>query len=642
MATVAKETNSGRYINEKKDDSVQLENTSAVTHIKPSKGGKISKAHLSNSEPTVYTPDNTNIQSRSAAELKKELERKVSAVSQNNTESKTKKNEKSDTVFETTPDKVDSKKYFTYNKAKIENKHLKRVYKIEKKYKITAENTDDFSLARKIRILNQTVIVPIKKGNAAGITAIPTKLYLKKLLEKSSFGRAAIRSKEVNDRVLSAAENTADTSQAMTATTEKAAKVALDESFETVNRYIKREIQHNKYIKDTNRKAEIAENKINKENKYLKSSLDKLSEKERAVNAGETSAKLQKKIENFNEKGNSKKKQQKIDNKNKNLEKKITKQRSASQVIKEGVKKKSKAKILSMIAASGMSSIIPILLLVVIMAIIICFVTYPFFYLSVEEEVIDEDGNTVTENKIEDSEIPLTVAHYHGIMNGVVDKINAEIDAIFAGGDEYNNTGVINPAKKAQYDKDYQNYLDNLLYDDTISEPEKDYWYTEDELSNMGMERGPIFEGYRWSPDTDAKKVPYGKLYDEMLCTIAAYNSKLMNQAGNTDIIFMNDETVEAAYVGANFWELSNWKESVGCKSGGNCCSKKVPVTVYNDKGEAVGIKYESQTYCPGHFVIMIKLKLNFDLDEVWDTYGFDDQDKKNYDEIYKQLLKDK
>ena len=125
-------------------------------------------------------------------------------------------------------------------------------------------------------------------------------------------------------------------------------------------------------------------------------------------------------------------------------------------------------------------------------------------------------------------------------------------------------------------------------------------------------------------------------------CTIAAYNAKIMSKAGNNDIIFMDDQTVESAYSDANFWELSNWKAGTTCPNGGNCCTKKVPVTVYNDKGEAVGIKYESQTYCPGHFVIMMKLKLNFDLDEVWDTYGFDDQDKKNYDEIYKQLQKDK
>ena len=292
-----------------------------------------------------------------------------------------------------------------------------------------------------------------------------------------------------------------------------------------------------------------------------------------------------------------------------------------------------------MVAASGISSVIPIVLIVLIIAIVASFVFYPFFYITTE--TTDDDGNVVS-REIEDSDIADTIRHYYAVMNSVVDKINADIESIFEGGDEYNNTGVVNPQKKAQYDKDYQNYLDNLLYDDTISEPEKDYWYTEDELSNMGMERGPIFEGYRWSPDTDAKKVPYGRLYDEMLCTIAAYNAKIMSKAGNNDIIFMDDQTVESAYSDANFWELSNWKAGATCPNGGNCCTKKVPVTVYNDKGEAVGIKYESQTYCPGHFVIMIKLKLNFDLDEVWDTYGFDDQDKKNYDEIYKQLQKDK
>lgn len=245
-------------------------------------------------------------------------------------------------------------------------------------------------------------------------------------------------------------------------------------------------------------------------------------------------------------------------------------------------------------------------------------------------------------SKIEDSEIPNTIHHYHEVMNGVVSEINEGIDAIFASSEEYRNTGVMDPVKKAKYDADYKYWSDNVLSDSTLQEPKKDYWYTEDELCEMGVERGPIFEGFRWSPDTDATKVPYGKLYDEMLCTIATYNAKIMNQAGNNDIIFMDDQSVEYAYAGANFWELSNWEESVGCSSGGACCTKKVAVTVCDDEGNAVGTKYETQTYCPGHYVIMVELKLNFDLDEVWESYEFDDNDKKTYEEIHKQLMKDK
>lgn len=656
MASISKETD-GKYISGRNDSDIQPENSSAAAHIrKPistkGKDGKTSSAHFSNSEPPVYTDNTTNVQYAKAAELKKNLEREVT-LGQSDNKSETKrdaeilsKNKKTD-ENPVDENKRKANKYFSYEKAKNENKYRKRVYKIEKRYKILYSQEPSlknrFTLLRKLSILNQNIISPIKKETPIGIVTAPTAIFIKRKLEKYRLGRMATRTQEAGKRIISAADNTADTSQALSSITQKAATEVVKGTVGTVNRYLdtkkQKKRQENKYLKEAARE-EAAQYITNM--RYI-NKRDAIIANENDFNSGKASDKLAKKIENFNKKDNQKQKAQKLEEKNKKLEKKILKkQRPYNDTLKKNIKKKSKAKLLGLLASGGMASIVPIVLIVLIIAIVASYVFYPFFYLSVEEEVIDEDGNTVTENKIEDSEIPLTVAHYHGIMNGVVDKINAEIDAIFAGGDEYNNTGVINPAKKAQYDKDYQNYLDNLLYDDTISEPEKDYWYTEDELSNMGMERGPIFEGYRWSPDTDAKKVPYGKLYDEMLCTIAAYNSKLMNQAGNTDIIFMNDETVEAAYVGANFWELSNWKESVGCKSGGNCCSKKVPVTVYNDKGEAVGIKYENQTYCPGHFVIMIKLKLNFDLDEVWDTYGFDDQDKKNYDEIYKQLLKDK
>lgn len=660
MASISKETD-GKYISGRNDSDIQPENSSAAAHIrKPistkGKDGKTSSAHFSNSEPPVYTDNTTNVQYAKAAELKKNLEREVTlgqsdnkTTISNDAETLFQKKGKTDNPFNENKndERKATNKYFSYEKAKNENQYRKRVYKIEKKYKILYSQEPSvknrFTLLRKLSILNQNIISPIKKGDPIGVVTAPTAIFIKRKLEKYRLGRMATRTQEAGKRIISAADNTADTSQTLSSVTQKAATEVVKGTVGTVNRYLdikkQKKRQENKYLKEAARE-EAAQYITNM--RYI-NKRDAIIANENDFNSGKASDKLAKKIENFNKKDNQKQKAQKLEEKNKKLEKKILKkQRPYNDTLKKNIKKKSKAKLLGLLASGGMASIVPIVLIVLIIAIVASYVFYPFFYLSVEEEVIDEDGNTVTENKIEDSEIPLTVAHYHGIMNGVVDEINAEIDAIFAGGDEYNNTGVINPAKKAQYDMDYQYWSDNILYDSSLPEPKKDYWYSEEELCGMGTERGPIFEGFRWSPESTGHKVPYGQLYDEMLCTIAAYNSKLMNQAGNTDIIFMNDETVEAAYVGANFWELSNWKESTGCNSGGNCCSKKVPVTVYNDKGEAVGIKYESQTYCPGHFVIMIKLKLNFDLDEVWDTYGFDDQDKKNYDEIYKQLLKDK
>lgn len=653
MASISKETD-GKYISGRNDSDIQPENSSAAAHIrKPistkGKDGKTSSAHFSNSEPPVYTDNTTNVQYAKAAELKKNLEREVT-LGQSDNKSETKrdaeilsKNKKTD-ENPVDENKRKANKYFSYEKAKNENKYRKRVYKIEKKYKILYSQEPSvknrFTLLRKLSILNQNIISPIKKESPIGIVTAPTAIFIKRKLEKYRLGRMATRTQEAGKRIISAADNTADTSQALSSITQKAATEVVKGTVGTVNRYLdtkkQKKRQENKYLKEAARE-EAAQYITNM--RYI-NKRDAIIANENDFNSGKASDKLAKKIENFNKKNNQKQKAQKLEEKNKKLEKKILKkQRPYNDTLKKNIKKKSKAKLLGMVAASGISSVIPIVLIVLIIAIVASFVFYPFFYITTE--TTDDDGNVVS-REIEDSDIADTIRHYYAVMNSVVDKINADIESIFEGGDEYNNTGVVNPQKKAQYDKDYQNYLDNLLYDDTISEPEKDYWYTEDELSNMGMERGPIFEGYRWSPDTDAKKVPYGRLYDEMLCTIAAYNAKIMSKAGNNDIIFMDDQTVESAYSDANFWELSNWKAGTTCPNGGNCCTKKVPVTVYNDKGEAVGIKYESQTYCPGHFVIMIKLKLNFDLDEVWDTYGFDDQDKKNYDEIYKQLQKDK
>ena len=612
MASISKETD-GKYISGRNDSDIQPENSSAAAHIrKPiftkGKDGKTSSAHFSNSEPPVYTDNTTNVQYAKAAELKKNLEREVTlgqsdnkTTISNDAETLFQKKEKTDKPFNENKndERKAANKYFSYEKAKNENQYRKRVYKIEKKYKILYSQEPSvknrFTLLRKLSILNQNIISPIKKGDPIGVVTAPTAIFIKRKLEKYRLGRMATRTQEAGKRIISAADNTADTSQTLSSVTQKAATEVVKGTVGTVNRYLdikkQKKRQENKYLKEAARE-EAAQYITNM--RYI-NKRDAIIANENDFNSGKASDKLAKKIENFNKKNNQKQKAQKLEEKNKKLEQKILKKhRPYNSTLKKNIKKSSAAKLLGMMAAGSMASVIPIILIVLMIAIVAAFVFYPFFYLSVTEETTDDEGNVIkTEDKIEDSEIPLTVAHYHGIMNGVVDKINAEIDAIFAGGYEYNNTDA-------------------------------------------------IFEGFRWSPESTGHKVPYGELYDEMLCTIAAYNSKLMNQAGNTDIIFMNDETVEAAYVGANFWELSNWEESVECKSGGNCCSEEVAVLVYDEKGKVVGKRYVTQYYCPGHFVIMVELKYDFNLDEVWESYGFDDEDKKTYKEILKQLKKDK
>lgn len=654
MTNITKE-NDNKYISGRNDSDIQPENSSAARR-KPistkSKDGKTSSAHCLKSEPTVCADKITNIQLANAAELKKNLEREVTlgqsdnkAESKKDAESLFKNKESAENPVD--ENKRKASKYFSYEKAKNENKYRKRVYKIEKKYKILYSQEPSvknrFTLLRKLSILNQNIISPIKKGDPIGVVTAPTAVFIKRLLEKYRLGRIATRTQEAGKRIISAADNTADTSQALSAVTQKAAAEVVTDTVGTVNRYLdikkQKKRQENKYLKEA-AKEEIAQYVIN--TRYI-NKRDAIIANKDEFNSGKASDKLIKKIENFNKKEAQKKQIQKTEEKNKKLEQKILKKhRPYNSTLKKNIKKSSAAKLLGMMAAGGMASVIPIILIVLMIAIVAAFVFYPFFYLSVTEETTDDEGNVVnTENNIEDSEVPTTLNHYYAIMNGVVDEINSEIDAIFAGGDGLDNTGVINQEKKEQYDKDYQFYLDNILSDSSLNPPEKDYWYSEEELCEMGMERGPIFEGFLWSPSTDATKVPYGRLYDEMLCTIATYNAKIMNQAGNNDIIFMNDQSVEFAYAGANFWSLSSWTVFVGCPSGGSCCQKKVAVPVYNDEGY-VGVAYETQTYCPNHFAIMVELKLNFNLDNVWSSYGFDSNDIKIFYEILKQLKKDK
>lgn len=293
-------------------------------------------------------------------------------------------------------------------------------------------------------------------------------------------------------------------------------------------------------------------------------------------------------------------------------------------------------------------SILPIFFVIIIIIILTLFVFFPFFYL------IDIKGNIMDSNFLD------TIHHYYAVMDGAVDKYNNKvIFALINSADEYDNTGVENPEKKAKYDEDYANYqaqvellelsyydeeagelyLDTYGYDFFPEEPEKDYWYTYEELSNSGMERGPIFEGFVWDEKTDAQEVPKGKLYDEMLCTISTNNTKAMNASRN--IIFINDEAVASAYAGAEFWDFESWEEDVECPSGGNCCVKMVEKT-FTDKNGNTYTEIVEEPYCPSHYVIMMKLKLDFDLDKVWDSYGFDKEDKKNYKEVKKEYDKEK
>lgn len=727
----------GRYISGRKNEDIAIKTgkSSAIAHVKRQAaekfiGGKMQKAHYNKSEPKAaaaeLNTDNTNryiqgngngdttkyrvpksdekttvTQSEKAAELKMQLKKDVAIsklndkkeAQKNNTEKYIDKSNRNDNKLgERNSSRENSQKYFSYKRAKAESVYKKKIYRVNKRWDRLhsgKSNINNFTTLRKLAILKQDIVRPIKNGNAMGVAAVPATIYLKKLLEKTRLGRLAARGKEAGSRIISSANGAEDTSQAMYIATQKAASEAVKGVGSDVYRGIRKVHEKNKYMR-AEKRIEKAENKANK---YLAKTLDKIAGEQAAANSGTASAKLMKKVESFNKKDNAKKQQKKIDAKNRTLDRKIKKQyakrlKKNNSAIKN-LKNKAKLKLIA-IAGSALTAIIPILLIIVIIAIVANFVFYPFFYLTKKKDKVDDFGNEYIENEIEDSPVKDTIQHYYEVMDEVVDDFNAEIDKFLNSGWQYDNTGIEDPIKKAQYDLDYAEY--QTQYDSYIADydnycetypnnlgaapeaPDQDYWYSYDELSSKGMERGPIFEGFVMSDESDAERVPKGELYDEMLCTISTFNAKLMTRPdtykvgtdteddentevsetngnnnsenkssnGSGDIIFMTDETVAGAYGGADFWEFNNWEEGVDCPSSGNCCSKTVSVPHYDKNGNLIEITTEEVEYCPGHYVIMWEIKLDFDLDKVWEEYQFDKVDKKNYKDTKKQFDKDK
>ena len=265
-----------------------------------------------------------------------------------------------------------------------------------------------------------------------------------------------------------------------------------------------------------------------------------------------------------------------------------------------------------MLMAAAGGALIPIVAIILILFIVVIFVCFPFFYKS-------KDGKS--EKDIKDCEFVESISNYYLVMDKVVDDANEEI-RIF----------VSSHRPKSSM----HSY--------------KIVWELP-EIKKLPFVI-PI------SPDKIPKdKIPKSIIYDEVLCTIAAYNQKLMirpdtvstgsggssvtttttgdeiefefsgvtSSAGsgdtttdNGDIIFMNDENVALVYdgteSGVKFWRLTYKDVCLGfCGEG-----------------------------CPGHFETRYKLTFDFDIERLWKKFGFDDEDMKNYEEIKKDYDKEK
>lgn len=405
----------------------------------------------------------------------------------------------------------------------------------------------------------------------------------------------------------------------------------------------------------------------------------------------------QRKEKQFEKKDAEEKKKQKAKedyaNKNKEKQKAQFAEQGKREVAKKTVEKnaeiaaavKDGASNIGIIAAAG--AMIIIVVIVVVIMVVVYAISYPFSYITTEEEVVDDEGNISVIENHEENEVGVVIQHYHQIINQLIDNFNAEnIDALFATASQYNNTGVVDPEVQAEYNEKKASY-DLWLNDDNAwwdaygdayirgeipypSDPGTpgdypDYYYSSEELFMNGGTRGPIFEGFTWSEDTDGTRVPKGIIYNEMLAALATYNVKCWNEqieepeeteppeesnpeddaddSGYPPIKFeyLNDDTVSAFYDSMEFWKFSYYELTIDCEDNGQCCQRLVTKIIYDNYGVAVTEVKVPEPYCPGHYVIECLLELNFDMNMVFDRLKFNGEDMNSYSEILAQMQVD-
>ena len=90
-----------------------------------------------------------------------------------------------------------------------------------------------------------------------------------------------------------------------------------------------------------------------------------------------------------------------------------------------------------------------------------------------------------------------------------------------------------------------------------------------------------------------------------------------------------------------NFWDFKS-EEIYGldCPEEGSCCTKIMHGHHTDpDTGITTSWTYEMK-YCPGHWGIECTLKLNFDMDMVFDRLGFNSEDMDLYDDELTEINK--
>ena len=411
-----------------------------------------------------------------------------------------------------------------------------------------------------------------------------------------------------------------------------------------------------KYIVEKKVEKTVHQAIQNQHNRKIEAQKERLREKQEKVEKRAQQMKKEKMQRNM--KVDLYKSEHGIDGKGNVLQRTKSAIKNAIESMKRAASIKSSGTVLMLVGGGSFAAVVVVVSLLLIVVVLALF---PFFYISIKGE--DETGNTVyTQESMNERDV---VNHYHEIMDGAVKKINDEINSILGTASEHENTGVIDPEKYAEYEQqqsaydayiEYQNdpdnYFNNHYYNpqspdfmnpDSLTpppyasqpDPNFDYYYSAGELSERGMQRGPIFEGFEWTEESTGTQVPYGQLYDETLAAIPTNNVK--NNMENFEEL--NDDYVDSFYTSLGFWQFTNYGETpVPCPHGGNCCSYIEPYSYTDSNGNTI---HGTRTveYCPGHYVILLELIYEFDVDKMLDdVLQFDDDDKDTYDDVLKEI----
>lgn len=357
--------------------------------------------------------------------------------------------------------------------------------------------------------------------------------------------------------------------------------------------------------------------------------------------------------------------------------------------------------------ANGNGSFLLIILVVIILVIVssvmpVITVAYPFYTLTVKTiGFVDKAGNFIegTLNDIKntigdlfnindyqkaekeelvDSKFKDTIKHYSKIMDDVVKESNKEIATMF--GNE--NIAQMQEESKYNYDMDgynqaYSQYvIEHMQWqvsDDGSDEPQapnkSDYITSEKPKREQSK-----FEGYFWSDKTEGTSIPYGKLYDEVLCIAAAYNDSLMTdgkpvitykeetvtdpdtgeehtenvidkieyEPPSNDITYLTDSQVENLYRSGKFWDLSVYFDTTTCAG----CETEIvhgqKPSDPNDPDSPLVDYTDEIKYCPGHVKGIVTLTFNWDTTELVENLHAGSSYQMYYDMVWEQYQKDK